>query len=128
MITRLSDQQLNNRITLFSNLHEKKVIYRESITAIIELKDLSLTYNRLHATAHVTTILSAPDWRIEEGIQDWEIGTTWWGSHCFSEKRILAVPYAGWMVWTDREFVSRVEGLVRDGRLMEAQGMIKSFV
>jgi hypothetical protein len=96
------------------NLFQNKVVYCEKFICIVRLEDIQITPEYFKATAvpHLH-IKRSGSFQPVSPTTPWSFTSTWdWmllGNHT------LSVPYAGWRIWPEVDFVREIEHLAQNG-------------
>lgn len=110
--------------SLFNNLHQNKVVYRERCIGIITISNIQIESDFFEATAKpyllLPTTLRADEFFLRK--EKWDFGATWSVLKINEDNSITG--YGSWKIWTNPEFVKNVETLILNNKLKEAHELL----
>lgn len=127
-----SCSQENKLQSWLNNLHENKIIYRESFIFLAELENIELDYYKFSVNLKPISFVYIPrrltlkrnQHRIKETLnRTWEIGFSL-EFFQLNDKQQKVSSYSSFTMWTDPILVQKIELLVKNGKLQEAMDLI----
>lgn len=129
-------KQENKFQSWLDNLHENKIIYRESFIILAELDNIKINQERFSANLKPISFVQVPrrftlkkhQHKIQETLnRTWEIGFSLDPALIkniqFLDEKQQINAYS-FTMWTDPNLVQKVELLVNNGKLQEAMDLI----